>query len=307
MSEVAAPAAAPVDAPSDAAPSGADKVAAPPVDGKQAAVKPAGGDEKITVKINGKMRSLSRDEAVRELQKGMAAQEKFQKAATLTQKNQTLLRALQNPDLGARLAALKELGVDPDEIAEHRLQARAQQARMTPEQQRIAELESQIAEQERSKVENEERFQSEEQERQDREIWAKTEQEYISEIDKAIKSGQLTNIPPAEALYLMAECAEMNLSYGLDLPASELIAEAKAKVESARGDLQQKMLTLEGDALLDFLGPEAVKRVASAAVQKFKAGSPLQQLQRPAQISDPEAKPEPRKWIRPNDLKTPFF
>jgi chemotaxis protein histidine kinase CheA len=270
--------------------------------------KPTADNDKITLKINGKLRTMTRDEATRELQKGVAAREKFEKAASLTQKNQTLLRAAQDPDISKRVAALKELGFDPDEIAEYRLQARARQAQMTPEQQRIAELEAKLADGERSQQEAAERAEREAVERQDKEIWSKTEAEYIAEIDKAVASGQLAGIPPAEALYLMADAAEMNLSYGLDLPAAELIAEAKTKVESARADLQQKVLgSLDGDGLLEFLGPDVVKKVAAAAVRKFKAGSPIQPLQQPAPIADLEQKQEKPKWIRPSETRTPFF
>jgi chemotaxis protein histidine kinase CheA len=318
MSEAAA-APAPAAAPSSSAPSGKNpsesmenapsgKIPAQNGQNPSAGMDKAPAEEKITIKINGKLRTMSRDEATRELQKGIAAREKFEKAASLTQKNQQLLRALQDPDINSRLLALQQLGVDPDQIAEHRLQARAKQAQMTPEQQRIAELEAKLADGEKSQKEAAERAEREAIERQDKEIWSKTEAEYIAEIDKAVASGQLTGIPPAEALYLMAEAAEMNLEYGLDLPAAELIAEAKAKVDGARQELQQKVLgSLDGDGLLEFLGPDVVKKVAAAAVRKFKAGSPIQQLQQPAPIADPEQKQERPKWIRPSDTPTRFF
>lgn len=265
-------------------------------------------DDKITIKVNGKLRTMSREEATRELQKSSAARENFEKAAKLTQKNQHLLRAAQDPDIAKRIAALEQLGFNPDEIAEHRLQARAKQAQMTPEQQRIAELEAKLADGERTQKESTERAQREAEERQDKEIWAKTEAEYISEIDKAVQSGQLVGIPPSEALYLMADAAEMNLAYGLDLPASELIAEAKAKVEATRSELQQKVLGgLDGDPLLEYLGPDVVKKVAAAAVRRFKAGAPIQALQQPAAITQPDQKEEKPKWIRPSQSLTPFF
>jgi len=318
MSEAAA-APAPAAPSSDAVPSGkiSTETASNAPSGKvspvadKAPVSPPGNksaEEKLTFKRNGKLVTMSRDEAMRELQKGIAARENFEKAAKLTQKNQTLLRAVQDPNIEKRVAALKELGVDPDEIAEYRLQARAKQAQMTPEQQRIAELEAQLSAGEQAKAEAAERTEREAVERQDREIWAKTEQEYIAEIDKAIQTGQLTGIPAAEALYLMADAAEMNLEYGLDLPAAELIAEAKAKVESVRSELQQKVLGgLEGDGLLEFLGPDVVKKVAAAALRKYKAGTPIQTLQQPAPIAQNDQQPEKPKWIRPSETKTPFF
>lgn len=303
MSEAAA---APAPAAPSATPSAAPS-AAPP-DKAPVAEPKAPSDDKITLKVNGKLRTMTRDEATRELQKGIAAREKFEKAASLTQKNQTLLRAAQAQSVDEKIAALQQLGFNPDEIAEARLQARARQAQMTPEQQKIAELEAKLADGERSQREAAERAERESIERQDKEIWAKTEAEYIAEIEKATQAGQLVGIPPAEALYLMAEAAEMNLEYGLDLPAADLIAEAKAKVEGARAELQQKVLgSLDGDSLLDYLGPEVVKKVATAAVRKFKAGSPIQPLQQPAPIAEPEQKQDKPKWIRPSETKVPFF
>lgn len=265
-------------------------------------------DEKITVKINGKLRTMSRDEAVRELQKGFASRENFEKASKMTQNTQQLLRALKDPNIERRIAALKQLEVDPDEIAEHRLQSRAKQAQMTPEQARIAELEADIQRRDAEAKDFTERQEQEFSERQDREIWAKTEGEYIAEIDKAVQAGQFSGVSPAEALYLMADAGIMNLEYGLDLPAAELVAEAKSKIDEARSGLQSKILAATSeDEILELLGPEAVRKVAAAAVKKFKGGQPIQTLQKPATIADPEAKPEPKKWLRPGAIKTSFL
>lgn len=269
-----------------------------------AEAKPA--DDRITVKVNGKLRTMTRDEAVREIQKSSASRENFEKAAKLTQKNQTLLKALS--DKAQREKALEDLGVPLDEVLEERLARRAQQAQMTPEQRRIAELEAQIARQTEESTTTAQKLEEERFAAQEKQIWEKTEADYITHIDAAAKAGKLGGLQPSEALYLMAEAAEMNLGYGLDLTPEELLAEARTKVDGAKAELQQKLTHgLQGEALLEFLGMDAVNAVLRAARQKFIGGGPVQALQKPAPIAEPSQEPQKRRIVRPNEVKTPWL
>lgn len=311
MSEAAAPApAAPAGAPSapstDSPP--APAAAKPTTPAESPAKPPASGGEKFMVKVNGRLREMTREEVIREAQKSTASRENFEKSAQLTRKNQALLKALADPDPDRQDEALRQLGVDPDRIAERRLAVRAQQAQMTPEQKRIAELEAEVERRESEAKTAAERAEQERLEAMGREVWEKTEQEYRAELDRAIKAGELGGMKPAEALYLMADAALMNLEYGIELPASELIAEAKTKATEARTELQQKLVSgLQGEALLDFLGADAVNAVVRAAVAKYKAGQPIQPLDKPAPIAEPPPAVEKPKWKRPSDIKMPWL
>jgi hypothetical protein len=308
--EAGAPAVAPAAAETPAAPSNGSVTAAPASNGAVAKPPPApDAQEKITVKVNGKLRTLTREEAIREIQKSGAARENFEKAANLTKKNQTLLRALQDPDPGRQDAALRELGVDPDRIVERRLAIRAQQAQMSPEQQRIAELEQQLQAKERAAKEAQEQAEHERTAAQERQIWQETEAKYLSVVDAALKAGEFSGMSPAEALYYMADAAEMNLAYGLDIPPEELVGEVKARFAETRDEFRAKITgALDGPALLEYLGPDAVNKVLRAAVAKFKGGgAPAQPLETPATIAEAPDAPPKRQWKRPSDIKTTFL
>lgn len=306
MSEAAAPAAAPAAASetpsSDTSAQKGDKVQSTGSK-PDASAKP----EMITVKVNGKLKNLTRDDAIRELQKGFASRENFEKAAKLTKNTQALLKALQDPNLTPDQEDdyLRQLGRDPDKIAERRLALRAQQAQMTPEQKRIAELEAQLSAREKQTAEDTKRLEAERQEAIDKQEWSRLESDYMSVIDKAHKAGELGGMKPAEALYHMADAAEMNLEFGIQLTPEELLAEAKAKVTEAREGIKAQAMALEGPALLEFFGTDVVNKVLRAARDKFKAGAPVQPLAKPAPIAPSE---EPKKvWKRPGDFKTPFL
>jgi hypothetical protein len=180
---------------------------------------------------------------------------------------------------------------------------------MTPEQQRIAELEAQLQRGEQERQTEQQKLQAEREEQADRQAWAQIEQECMTEIDRAMKAGELSGFKSAsEALYLMAEAGELNSQFGVGVGAPELLAEAKQKLTEARTDLQAKIVgQLEGDSLLDWLGTEAVNKVIRAAAAKFKAGTPIQTLPKPAPIAEPKDKPKKSEWIRPDDMKRPFF
>lgn len=300
----ATPAAAPTAAPTPSAPAAtpAPAAAAPAPAPAPAETKP----DTITVKINGKLRNLTRDDAIRELQKGIASRETFEKAAAKEKRVAQIFKALQDPNLAPEQEDeyLRQLGRDPDKIAERRLALRAQQAQMTPEQKRIAELEARIQTDERSRAERDEQSKKELQDVRDREVWSKLEQEYTGEIDRAIKAGELGGMKPAEALFHMASAAEMNLEFGLQLSTAELLQEAKARVSEEREQVRSQALSLQGDALLEFLGVEAVNKVLSAAREKYKRGKPIQDLAKPAAIA-PAAEPQKRDHVAP--LRAPWL
>jgi hypothetical protein len=318
MADVAAPSAAPA-APAAAPSSPPPSASATPPAAKPDATKPVAagtkppeapkpvGTEKFLVKVNGKLRELSRDDALRELQKGIASRETFEKAAAKEKRVAAIFKALQDPNLAPEQEDeyLRQLGRDPDKIAERRLARRAQEAQLTPEQKRIAELEAKIAADQRTSQQRDEQVKAERLEQADREHWSKLETEYTAEIDRARAAGDLGGMTAAEALYHMCDAAELNLGFNLELSPQELVAEAKAKVAEVREEMRSKALNLDGEQLLGFLGPEAVNKVLKAAVAKYKGGQPIQQLERPAQISSRQA--EPVKWKRPTDVRPPWL
>lgn len=311
MSEVA-PVAAPAAAPAVTTNASVDKGTSS--DPKTAATgtssdpKPAATDskpERYLIKVNGKLKELTRDDLIRKAQMADASQEKWAKSAERTKRVQTLLGALQDPDPDRQEAALRELGMDPDKLAERRLTRRVQDAQLTPEQRRIAELEAQIQNEARSAKERDAQREQEQREALDKAEWGRLEAEYTAEIDRASKAGELAGLKPAEVLYHMADAAEMNLEFGMQLTPTQLLQEAKGKITDMRESLRSQVLgSLQGDQLLDFMGVDVVNRVLAAARDRYKRGQ-AQPPQKPAQIA-PSA-PEKPQFVRPSDIKPPWL
>lgn len=269
-----------------------------PAEGKVAAPKPA---EKFTVKVDGTLKQLTLDELIRHAQKGIGSEKRFGQAAELTKKNQALLKALTESDDDQFEQVLKQLGRDPDAWAEKRLAKLAQMQNMTPEQRELAELKAQLAERDRESQTKDEQLRAEKQAQLEQQIWSKMETDALATLEKVDLGG----MPKAEALYLLADIAEANLNYGLDLTPDELAAEVTAKIAKDREFRSMKLLSgLEGDALLKELTEPVVNAVLKAAVARFKGGQSLSVTPKPPAPKTDEPK---LRHISENDLKDIWF
>lgn len=238
---------------------------------------PTPGKEVVKFKANGREVEFTREELIRRASKDYAGDEKLAAAAAEKKRITAMLQAL-NSDEGLFEVA-RALGKDPEAMLEAHLQRRAELAKMTPEQREVAELKAEKArleaerEQERQSVEAAKRQEAEKQ------AWGKIEAEAMNVLDKVDLGG----MGKAEGLWLLADAAEANLAYGLDLTPEELVAEVQARVDRSRGDLAVKMRKgLTGDALLNHLGNDVVQEVLRSAIARLKGGQSLAPVKQPA-------------------------
>ena len=142
----------------------------------------------LEVKYNNKVKKVdldlnNEDELKSYISKALGAEEKFNEGANYRKQAEQLVDALQkNP-----LSILKNpaLGIDIKQLAEMILNEQLEEAALSPEQKRIKELESAIAEREAKEKEEMTRKEKEEQERLTREQFQKIESEMISALDKS--------------------------------------------------------------------------------------------------------------------------
>ena len=162
--------------------------------------------KKFQLKVNNKVKDLELDlgndeEIQKYLQKAMAADEKFQEAATLRKQVEQLVSELKkNP-----LAILKhpELGIDVKALAQSVLNEEIEEMQLTPEQKKIRDLENALKEKEER--EKEALKQKEELER------ARFEQEAMEKLDDDITQAlSKSNLPKSP--YVVRRMADTMLA-----------------------------------------------------------------------------------------------
>jgi len=106
--------------------------------------------EKFLLKVNGEERETvykTKEDLVRDLQKAVAADQKFQEAAGLRQKYEPLVNKLRKPD--TLIDALTELGYDSntlDQLAESRLVKRLEEEALDPRDRELRKVSKQLEE-----------------------------------------------------------------------------------------------------------------------------------------------------------------
>ena len=161
---------------------------------------------KYELKVNGKSRSvdldLSDDKAVQDyLQKALAADEKFQEAATLRKDVQQLVRTLKENPLA--ILTHPNVGVDVKKLAEMVINQELEDMQKSPEQKRLEQLEKELA-QERSEK------QRIEEERRQAEV-ARRQEEEFRRIDDDI-SDALANTDLPKTPYVVKRISDAMLS-----------------------------------------------------------------------------------------------
>jgi hypothetical protein len=233
--------------------------------------KPAGdGKEVVRFKANGQMVEFTKEELIRRASKDYAGDQKLASAASESKKIKAMLQAL-NSDEGLFEVA-KALGKDPEAMLEAHLKRRAEMAQMTPEQREVAELRAEKARLEAEREQDRQASETSKRQVMEKEAWTRVEAEAMSVLDKVDLGG----MGKAEGLFLLADAAEANLAYGLDLTPEELIAEVQSRVDRSKNELATRMRKgLTDDALLNHLGNDVVQEVLRAAIKRLKGGQSL--------------------------------
>lgn len=307
----AAPAAAPTNA---AAPNGAQTPAAP-VDG--APVVPAKAVEayrfKKALKVNGKEEAVDLDEAglTRELQVGRHSQRQLAAAQKTIESQAQFDRLISSGRIDEALAMK---GVDIKALIQANAQKAAQLAEMTPEQQRIAELEDQLAQREQqTEADNQTRAEQAKTARR-QQVQAQTKAELFEALDlggfklgpnvtkeqrgaalaaaaRLQKAAYMANQPKLTPEQLVAGVHRQMISTAAATAAAAAASpEYRAKYGAEMTTLHGSLTAgLEGDALLDFVGSDFLARMVKAQMGK------LERRNQPVQSSNGYTQPAPPK------------
>lgn len=222
---------------------------------------------KYKLKINGQDREVDEKFLVTHAQKGLAADEKFQKTAVERKNMEKLIKlAKEDPD-----RVIRELtGEEADEVYKRRLAAKLEKLSMTPEQRELAEYKEKLAAYEKKEAEKKAE-ETKAREEKAVQFWV---QQYDKEIPEAIKAAGLpvdTDIIKSTTEVMLAA-----LEDGIDMPMSVVMDIVKDKYKTSLKGFVKKS---EKTALLDLLDDEDVEGLIKAREAKKSAKKPAQAVQ----------------------------
>jgi hypothetical protein len=167
---------------------------------------------KYNLKVNNKVKEveldLSNDEEVQKyLQKALAAEEKFQEAASVRKQAEQLVNALKTNPLAVLMHP--ELGLDVKALAQQVLTQEIEDMQKTPEQKRIEELERALKDRE----EKERSLEEEKRQAEMSRIQEEAFQELDSQISSALSKSELPKSPYVVKRIADAMIEAVNMGY----------------------------------------------------------------------------------------------
>ncbi len=220
---------------------------------------------KMKLKLDGQDVEMSENEVIALAQQGKVSGKRFQEAADMRRQAEQIMKlAAENPK-----EFLTKQGKNARQWAEELLIEELKREAMTPEQKRAAENETKLKQYELEKKQAKEAADK-------ADIDRKTE-EHMKNFDnifvEALGKSGLPKTP--YTIMRMAQLVQSKNKLKLDVSADQL-----AKLVKEDYIAEQKTLfgALDGDQMIEFLGPELVKKLSKAQIAKIKAkGNPTAQ------------------------------
>lgn len=238
---------------------------------------------KLKVKVNGKEleREFDPTELQLYVQKGMGADEKFQKAAEVQKTFAQLQKALKdNP-----FEALKDpaFGIDLEQLAIQHLAKKfemEEKQKADPLKFELEQYKEKVAKYEAEQAKAAEERKAAAAREQNERMWAETEKSWLSALEKS-------GLGPNKAyIRQMAEIGRDFLDAGLDLQPELIIAEMKNRMAESQKLLMGNLSVKE---LVGYLGEDRVNEIMALKVAELKAARAA-----PEPLKAPEA-PKPPK------------
>lgn len=220
--------------------------------------KPA---ERYKVKVAGQERELTLDELRQQATLAMGAQARFEEAARLRKEADAAREAL----LKDPAAYLRQQGWTQEQLyalAEKQVLQQIEEDKLSPEQKRIRELESKLKEQEDAK----EAARKAEEEA----AVAQQEQEYTQRLVGDLKAEfQKAGLALDDSLHLagVVKFLQNASAAGEDVSVGEAVEFARYEAQERTG---QFLNTLNGDQLLNYLGPQILDKIRKADIARIK-------------------------------------
>lgn len=251
--------------------------------------------ETFKLKVNGQEKEVTldwnnKDDIVRRLQMAEAGQSAMQRSAELERSFETALQNLsQDP-----WEVLKELGLDPDELAEQRIQAKIAELQKSPEQ-LAAEARDKELEDLRQKL------RKQEEEREQIEFQRLQEQAEI-DLDRQITDALSSTTELPKSPYVVKRIADamlMAMENGHeDVSASDVIPWVEKEINS---EMQNLFGAMPDKMLESYLGNKTIDRLRQSRLSKMKT-QPVKSIKETGK-AEPKTKEEKKKislnsWLR---------
>lgn len=168
--------------------------------------------KKYSLKVNNKVKEVELDlgndeEVQRYLQKALAAEEKFQEAASVRKQAEMLVQALKTNPLAVLMHP--ELGLDVKALAQQVMTQELEDMQKSPEQKRIEELEKAL----KSKEERERQLEEERRSAEMAKIQEQAYQELDDQITSALSTSELPKSPYVVKRIADAMIEAVNMGY----------------------------------------------------------------------------------------------
>lgn len=213
---------------------------------------------KMKLNLNGQEVELPESEVIAYAQQGKVATERFKEASKMRQEAEQILKyAEANPE-----DFFKRTGKNARQWAEEFLLKELQAEAMSPEQRKARENEEKLRKYENDEKSREDKKKQEAQDRLKQEHMEKYDQMFVQALTES-------GLPKTKyTIKRMAELQLINIKNKYELSATQL-----AKIVREDYIDEQKSLygAVEGDQLLELLGPEIVKKLSKAQIAKLKA------------------------------------
>jgi hypothetical protein len=241
--------------------------------------------EYFDVKVDGKVQKMTREELIQAASLGKAAFKRMEEAgATKRQVEDFISKFRQDP-----LEALKHpaLGLTPEQrrqaIERYYEKEYIQQDKLTPEQKKLQEAEAELnkyREQDQKRV-------TQEKEAQAKQLQQHYQQDFQKKIIDALDKSGLPKNPKtvARMAFYMQQAARNKF----DAPMDVIVGHVR---QDYQNDIAEFARSLEGDALVQFLGADTVKKLQRYALSEHKKriNSPIQPKAEPTQPTDKKEK-----------------
>lgn len=257
------------------------------------------GKKKIPLKVNGRDIEYEVDmdndaELSKYFQKAMAADEKFQEAATIRKQMQQFVQALKTDPLS--ILQHPELGINVQELAEMVINQQLDQLSKSPEQKRMEQLERDLAD-------REEKLKSVDQQRRDAEM-SRLEEQAFQELDRDIDMAlKETSLPKSG--YVLKRIADTLINANemgyTDVTVKDIMPFIEATMEK---ELQEMFGRMPEEVIERMMGTN-LDRVRKAKLAKAKkVAAPVRET---AQASAPKPVTDSSKTkVKAKDFFNPW-
>lgn len=226
------------------------------------------GKKRVPLKVNGRDMEYEVDldndeELAKYLQKAMAADEKFQEAASIRKQMQQFVNALKSDPLS--ILSHPELGINIKDLAERVINNELEDLQKSPEQKRLEQLERELKE-------RDEKLKSVEEQKRTAEL-ARLEEQAFQELDRDIDEALKTTSLPKSA-YVMKRIADTLINAN-ELGYTEIsVKDIMPYVEQTMEQELQEMFGRMPEEVIERLMGQNLDRVRRSKIAKAKKVAP---------------------------------